>query len=78
VLALVANAIAGLVFVILPFTPWAAVTVRVNWPAALTIALGSVIGAQIGGKVGRKLPPLVYRVVIVCVGVAAIISLVRA
>ena len=40
------------------------------------IAVGSVIGAQIGGRVGRKLPPLVYRVIIVAVGVAAIIFLV--
>jgi uncharacterized membrane protein YfcA len=78
VLALIVNGIAGLVFVLLPFTPWAAASVRVNWPAALAIAVGSVIGAQVGGKVGRKLPPLVYRVIIVCVGVAAIISLVRA
>jgi hypothetical protein len=78
VLALIVNGIAGLVFVILPFTPWAAEGVKVNWPVAVAIAVGSVIGAQIGGKVGRKLPPLVYRVVIVCVGVAAIISLLRA
>ena len=34
-----------------------------------------MIGAQIGGRVGRQLPPLVYRVVIVAVGVAAIVSL---
>ena len=77
VLALVVNGIAGVVFALLPFTPWASASVRVNWPAALAIAVGSVIGAQVGGKVGRKLPPLVYRVIIVCVGVAAIISLLR-
>ena len=38
------------------------------------IAVGSVIGAQVGARVGRKLPPLVYRVVIVAVGVVAIIN----
>ena len=43
---------------------------------ALAIAVGSVLGAQVGGRVGRRLPPTVYRVVIVSVGVAAIISLV--
>ena len=34
-------------------------------PVAVTIAVGSVLGAQLGGRVGRKLPPLIYRVVIV-------------
>jgi uncharacterized membrane protein YfcA len=48
-----------------------------NWWAAGAIAVGSVIGAQIGGRVGRKLPPLVYRIIIVCVGVAAIVNLLR-
>ena len=36
-----------------------------------------MLGAQIGGRVGRRLPPTVYRVVIVVVGVAAIIGLLR-
>jgi uncharacterized membrane protein YfcA len=48
---------------------------QVNWPAAIAIAVGSVLGAQLGGRVGRKLPPTLYRVIIVVVGVAAIISL---
>jgi len=34
-----------------------------------------VFGAQVGGRVGRKLPAMVYRVIIVIVGVAAIVSL---
>ncbi len=75
VLALIVNGIAGIIFIILPFTPWAQPGATINWPAAVTIAVGSVIGAQIGGTVGRRLPPPVYRVIIVCVGVAAIISL---
>ena len=48
-----------------------------NWWAAGAIAVGSVIGAQIGGRVGKKLPPLVYRIVIVAVGVVAIVNLLR-
>jgi uncharacterized membrane protein YfcA len=48
---------------------------QVNWPAAIAIAVGSVVGAQVGGRVGRKLPATVYRVIIVVVGVAAIVSL---
>jgi uncharacterized protein len=75
VLALIVNGIAAVIFVVLPLTPWATPSARVYWPAALTIAFGSILGAQIGGRVGRRLPPILYRVVIVCVGVAAIISL---
>ena len=75
VLALIVNAIAGLLFVLLPLSPWADPEARVNWPAALSIAVGSVLGAQLGGRVGRRLPPTVYRVVIVVIGVAAIVSL---
>ena len=68
VLALIVNGIASVVFVLIS---------SVNWPAAGAIAVGSVVGAQIGGRVGRRLPPTVYRVVIVCVGLAAIINLLR-
>ena len=75
-LALIVNAVAGLVFAILPFTPWAQPGAEVNWLVALAIAIGSVLGAQLGGRVGRQLPATVYRVVIVVVGVAAIVSLV--
>jgi uncharacterized protein len=66
VLAMIANAIAGVVFVIVS---------EVNWPAAIAIAIGSVLGAQVGGRVGRKLPATIYRVIIVVVGIAAIVSL---
>jgi uncharacterized protein len=48
---------------------------EVNWPAAIAIAVGSVLGAQVGGRVGRKLPATIYRVIIVVFGIAAIISL---
>ena len=66
VLATIVNMIAAVVFVIVS---------QVNWPVAIAIAVGSVVGAQVGGKVGRRLPPTVYRVIIVAVGVVAIISL---
>jgi uncharacterized protein len=67
VLATIVNTIAGVVFVIVS---------EVNWPAAIAIAVGSVLGAQVGGRVARKLPATIYRVIIVAVGVAAIVSLV--
>jgi uncharacterized protein len=66
VLATIVNGIAAVVFVIVS---------EVNWPAAIAIAVGSVLGAQVGGRVGRKLPPTVYRVIIVAVGITAIVSL---
>lgn len=76
VLALIVNGIAGVVFAVLPLTPWAQPGAEVNWAVALTIAIGSVLGAQLGGRVGRRLPATAYRAVIVVVGVAAIVSLV--
>jgi uncharacterized protein len=66
VLATIVNAIASVVFVIAS---------EVNWPAAIAIAVGSVLGAQVGGRVGRKLPAMIYRVIIVAVGIIAIVSL---
>ena len=66
VLATIVNSIAAVVFVIVS---------EVNWPAAIAIAVGSVLGAQVGGKVGRKIPPTIYRVIIVAVGIVAIVSL---
>ncbi len=67
-LSLIVNAVSGLTFILVS---------DINWPVAGAIAAGSIIGAQIGGRVGRKLPPVIYRVIIVVVGVIAIIALVR-
>lgn len=67
VLVMIANAVAGIVFVLIS---------EVDWWIVLALAVGSVLGAQVGARIGRKLPPIVYRVVIVTVGVAAIIALV--
>lgn len=68
ILTAVANAVAGVVFVIIS---------EVNWVIVAALAVGSVLGAQVGARVGRKIPPTVYRVVIVAVGIAAIINLLR-
>ena len=75
VLALIANGVSALLFILLALTPWADPAARIDWPAALAIAVGAVLGAQVGGRVGRRLPPAVYRVVIVAVGVTAIVGL---
>ncbi|MEO6821176.1 MAG: sulfite exporter TauE/SafE family protein, partial [Candidatus Nanopelagicales bacterium] len=66
VLATGANGAAAVVFV---------VHGGVAWDAAALIALGSVVGGQIGARIGRRLPPGIYRGVIVVVGVAAVVKL---
>jgi uncharacterized protein len=67
VLAGLANLVAALVF---------AFAADVDWVVALLIAIGSIIGGQIGAHVGRRLPPAIYRVLIVVVGLVAIAKLV--
>ena len=66
VLTGIANAVAGVVVVVIS---------QVSWPIVAALAVGSVLGAQVGARVGRRIPPTVYRVVIVTVGVAAIVNL---
>jgi uncharacterized membrane protein YfcA len=68
VLATVANFVSGLVF---------AFVAPVSWPVVVLIAAGSVLGGLIGARVGRRLSPKVLRAVVVLVGVAAIVQLLR-
>lgn len=63
VLALLVNAIAGVLFVLLA---------EVDWKVVALIGGGSIIGGQIGATVGRRLPDRVLRVVIVIVGLTAL------
>jgi uncharacterized protein len=65
-MAAMVNGIAALVFIAVS---------HVSWTAVALIAVGSVIGGQLGARVGRKLPPWALRVVIVCVGIAALVKL---
>jgi uncharacterized protein len=60
------NGVASLVFVI---------ATHVDWGAAGLIAAGAILGGQLGARVGRKLPPWGLRVLIVCVGTAALVKL---
>ena len=68
VLALLVNAVAAVVFI---------VVADVDWPVAGLIAVGSVIGGQIGAGVGRRLPAALLRAVIVVVGIAALVVFLR-
>ncbi len=66
VLAGVVNATAAIIFIAFS---------HVAWGAAGLIAAGSVLGGQLGARVGRRLPPWGLRMVIVCVGTAALVKL---
>jgi uncharacterized membrane protein YfcA len=63
VLAGLVNGVAGLLF---------ALVADVDWVVVVLIAAGSVVGGQLGATVGRRLSPVVLRVVIVVVGLAAL------
>ncbi len=66
VLAGLVNGIAAVVFVI---------ATHVDWGVAGLIAAGAILGGQLGARVGRKLPPWGLRVLIICVGIAALVKL---
>ena len=61
-LAGIANAVAGIVFVFFA---------EVAWEAVAVIAVGSIAGGWIGAGIGRRLPDPVLRLAIVLVGLAA-------
>lgn len=67
ILSAVVNGTAALIFV---------VVADVDWAIAGLIGVGAIIGGQIGAKIGRRLPPAVFRGVIVVVGVIALGSFV--
>jgi hypothetical protein len=67
VMALLVNAVAAVLFIVLA---------DVDWTAVLMIALGSSLGGFLGARIGRRLPATALRAVIVCIGVAAIVKLV--
>jgi hypothetical protein len=66
VLAGLVNGVAAVVFIC---------ATHVDWGAAGLIAAGSILGGQFGARIGRKLPPWALRVLIVCVGTAALVKL---
>jgi uncharacterized membrane protein YfcA len=66
VLAGLVNGVAAIMFIALT---------HIDWTIAGLIAAGSILGGQFGARIGRRLPPWALRLVIVCVGVAALIKL---
>jgi uncharacterized membrane protein YfcA len=66
VLAMVVNAVAAILFVIVA---------DVDWAVAGLIALGSTIGGFVGAGVGRRLPAVALRGFIVLIGVIAVVTM---
>jgi uncharacterized membrane protein YfcA len=65
-LALIVNAVAGVVFI---------ATTHIAWSVAGLIAAGAIIGGQVGGRYGRRLPAPLLRGVIVVAGLGVAIGL---
>jgi uncharacterized membrane protein YfcA len=66
VLAGLVNGLAAVVFIL---------ATHIDWGVAGLIAAGSIIGGQVGARIGKRLPPWGLRVLIVCVGTAALVKL---
>ncbi|MEJ2868430.1 sulfite exporter TauE/SafE family protein [Actinomycetospora sp. OC33-EN08] len=66
-LAAVVNLVAGAIY---------AFVAPIDWTVVLILAISSTVGGLLGARIGRRLSPVVLRVVIVVIGVAAIVDLV--
>jgi uncharacterized protein len=66
VLAGLVNGVAAIIFIAFS---------HVAWGAAGLIAVGSILGGQVGARVGRRLEPWALRLLIICVGTAALVKL---
>jgi uncharacterized protein len=62
------NVVAGLVFV---------AVADLDWRAIGLLAAGSVVGGYVGARVGRRLPPTLFRVLVVVAGITAAVLLLR-
>jgi uncharacterized membrane protein YfcA len=67
VLAGVANAVAGLLFI---------VVADVAWDAAALIAAGSIVGSLVAARYGRRIPPEILRRVVIVYGTVVAVVLV--
>jgi uncharacterized protein len=63
---LASNVVAAVIFT---------VVAEVDWLAAALLAAGSVVGGYVGARVGRRLPPTLFRVLVVLAGVIAAVAM---
>jgi hypothetical protein len=61
-----ANVVATLIFL---------VAAPLDWGAIGLLAAGSVVGGYVGSHIGRRLPPTLFRVLIVLAGVTAAVTM---
>jgi uncharacterized membrane protein YfcA len=59
---LAANLVATVIFIF---------AAEVEWTVVALLAAGSIFGGYVGAHIGRRLPPTLFRVLIVCFGVTA-------
>ncbi len=69
VLALVANTMAALVFLIVS-------PEHIDWLVVALLGVGTLVGGLLGAGIGRRLPPPALRAIIVAIGVIGIIKMV--
>jgi uncharacterized membrane protein YfcA len=60
------NLVAGAIFV---------AVAEVDWVAVLSLAAGSLVGGYVGARLGRRLPPGLFRVLVVAAGIVAAVAL---
>ncbi len=60
------NVVAGLIFVLVA---------ELDWLAIVLLAIGSVFGGYVGARIGRKLPPTLFRVLVVCAGIFVAVTM---
>lgn len=65
VLTMAVNGVAALAYIVVAPD-------RVDWRAALLVAVGALLGGHFGARFGRRLPPTVLRAAIVVLGLVAI------
>src|SRR4029077_16497639 len=65
---LAANLVAAVIFVF---------AAHLQWTAVALLAIGSVVGGYVGAHIGRRLPPALFRTLIVAVGVTASVLMLR-
>ena len=63
---LAGNLVAGAIFIFVA---------DLDWQAIGLLALGSVFGGYVGARIGRRLPPTLFRVLVVLAGITAAVTM---